>query len=112
MSIIKAKRSRVSIISIWRGLIIIIAESEKGEVYRTLTDEFGNYNLTIPGAGVYKLTCKHGYQEMLESKNAEVLVDFNGMKEYSYDFIFYEKDRLIDFSWSRIRGKRSQRKSK
>ena len=96
MSIIKAKRSRLASFNL--ESLIITAESENGEVYKTLTDEFGNYNLSIPGAGIYKLTCKHGYQEMLESKNAEALVDFNGMKEYSYDFIFYEKDRLIDFS--------------
>jgi len=96
VSIIKAKRSRLASFNL--ESLIITAESENGEVYKTLTDEFGNYNLSIPGAGIYNLTCKHGYQEMLESKNAEALVDFNGMKEYSYDFIFYEKDRLIDFS--------------
>ncbi len=96
VSIIKAKRSRLASFNL--ESLIITAKSENGEVYKTLTDEFGNYNLSIPGTGIYKLTCKHGYQEMLESKNAEALVDFNGMKEYSYDFIFYEKDRLIDFS--------------
>jgi hypothetical protein len=103
ISIIKSKRSRVSSFNI-EGLIII-AESEKGEVYRTLTDEFGNYNLTIPGAGVYKLTCKHGYGEILETKNDETLVDFNGMKEFNFDFIYYEKDRVINFPGSKLEEK-------
>ena len=103
ISIIKSKRSRVSSFNI-EGLIII-AESEKGEVYRTLTDEFGNYNLTIPGAGVYKLTCKHGYGEILETKNDETLVDFNGMKEFNFDFMYYEKDRVINFPGSKLEEK-------
>lgn len=96
VSMIKSKRSRITSFNLEGH--IIIAESQNGEIYRTLTDEFGNYNLTIPGAGIYKITCKHGYQEILETKNSEAIIDFNGMKEFNFDFIFYEKDRSINFS--------------
>ena len=105
VSMIKSKRSRITSFNLEGH--IIIAESQNGLIYRTLTDEFGNYNLTIPGAGIYELTCKHGYQEILETKNGEALIDFNGMKEFNFDFIFYEKDRSINFSESGLEEKQT-----
>jgi septal ring-binding cell division protein DamX len=74
-----------------------MATGPKGETYTSLTDNFGNYVISVPKADKFKVHINNvfGLHFYIDTNESEV--QFTTNKTINYDFIFIEKKRGIQF---------------
>lgn len=77
--------------------IRITAKSADGKEFYTLTNEYGEFLLTVPSSGIYMVSVNNIYKNNFEVENNEVMVDFTGFKEFEVEFVFKERKRGINF---------------
>lgn len=80
--------------------IRITATDTNGESFSVLTDNKGEYTLSVPQAQEYKVKVNQVFGDQFFCERDEYAVHFNGIKVISLDFKFYEKKRKVNFSSS------------
>ncbi len=79
--------------------IKVTAESiDNGRKYSALTGDDGTYVLDIPQAGLYRLYVNNIFDKYFTLENDVFNLDFNGMKTFEVDFVFFENERKINFN--------------
>ena len=79
------------------GNIRITAIGPKGETYSSLTDNFGNFILSVPKADKFKVHINNVFGERFYIDSNESEVQFTENKTINLDFVFIEKKRGIEF---------------
>lgn len=64
--------------------------------FETYSDQFGNYSISVNLAGIYHLELVHPWGDQLISRSENILIDFNGMKEFKHDIILQERQRQLN----------------
>ena len=73
------------------------AVNEKGETFAALTDQSGNYVINVPQAGYFTVKVNNVFGEGFEIDKDKFLIQFDGFKQYTVDFTFYEGKKEINF---------------
>ena len=79
------------------GGVRITAVGQKGETYSALTDNYGDYVLSVPNADKYKVHVNNVFGEQFNIEADEASVQFTQNKTINLDFTFIEKVRGIQF---------------
>ena len=79
------------------GSVRIMATGPKGETYSSLTDNFGNFIISVPKADKFKVHINNVFGEQFYIDSNESEVQFTTNKTINFDFIFIEKKRGIQF---------------
>jgi hypothetical protein len=79
------------------GSIRITALGPKGETYSSLTDNFGNFILSVPKADKFKVHINNVFGEQFYIDSNESEVQFTENKTINLNFVFIEKKRGIQF---------------
>lgn len=79
------------------GGVRITATGVKGENYSSLTDNFGNFILSVPRADKFKVHVNNIFGERFYIDSNESEVQFTTNKTINLDFVFIEKKRGIQF---------------
>lgn len=73
------------------------ATNEKGETFAALTDQKGFYTLNVPQAGYFTVQVSNVFGEGFEIDKDKFLIQFDGFRNYTVDFNFYEGKKEINF---------------
>lgn len=73
------------------------AVNEKGETFAALTDQSGHYVINVPQAGYFTVRVNNVFGEGFEIDKDKFLIQFDGFKQYTVDFTFYEGKKEINF---------------
>ncbi len=73
------------------------AVNEKGETFAALTDQSGHYVINVPQAGYFTVKVNNVFGEGFEIDKDKFLIQFDGFKQYTVDFTFYEGKKEINF---------------
>ncbi len=73
------------------------AVNEKGETFAALTDPSGHYVINVPQAGYFTVKVNNVFGEGFEIDKDKFLIQFDGFKQYTVDFTFYEGKKEINF---------------
>ena len=79
------------------GGVRITAVGQKGETYSALTDNFGDYVLSVPNADKYQVHVNNVFGEQFNIEADKASVQFTQNKTINLDFTFIEKVRGIQF---------------
>mgnify|MGYP001575342231 FL=1 len=63
-----------------------------------MTDKQGEFVLFVPQSGMYRVSVKNVFGEYFILEQEEIIVDFNGFKEFEVTFKFKEKPRGVNIS--------------
>lgn len=73
------------------------ATNEKGETFSALTDQKGRYTLSVPQSGYFTVHVSNVFGEGFSIDKDKFLIQFEGFKQYTVDFTFYEGKKEINF---------------
>lgn len=79
------------------GNLKVTATDSLGNVFSALTNQDGSFILYAPQAGTYRIHVNNVFGENFVLYQNDILVDFNGLKEFTVTFVFEEKKRKINF---------------
>lgn len=94
------------------GGVRVTAKSEKGDLFYALTDKTGGFVISIPSSGYYTVSINNIFGEEYILQNNDVLVDFNGYKEFEVNFILKQKPRTLNMNGSGYQFKFNEDKNK
>lgn len=82
------------------GGVRVTAKSESGDVFYALTDNSGSFVISIPSSGYYTVSLNDIFNDDFLLQNNDILVDFNGYKEFEVNFILKQKPRTLNMNGS------------
>jgi len=97
--------------------IPVFAIDTGGNSYKTLTDENGNFFLSVDAPGLYKVRFKDVFDNSFSIQQDEFEIDFNGIKTYQLDFVVFENKRALnvngenDYKFKLLGGQNEEKKT-